>query len=57
MDLIITFCWMGGATKEIISDLYHNCGVEGFVLGKQELFFPGGGLCGLHRQDPGLLKQ
>ena len=29
----------GGATKEIISDLYHNCGVEGFVLGKQELFF------------------
>lgn len=29
----------GGATKEVISDLYHNCGVEGFVLGKQELFF------------------
>lgn len=29
----------GGATKEIISDLYHNCGVEGYVLGKQELFF------------------
>ncbi|MBS1481754.1 MAG: ribulose phosphate epimerase, partial [Clostridium sp.] len=26
-------------TKEIISDLYHNCVVEGFVLGKQELFF------------------
>ena len=29
----------GGATKEVISDLYHNCGVEGYVLGKQELFF------------------
>ena len=29
----------GGATREVISDLYHNCGVEGFVLGKQELFF------------------
>lgn len=29
----------GGATKEVITDLYHNCGVEGFVLGKQELFF------------------
>ena len=29
----------GGATKEVIIDLYHNCGVEGFVLGKQELFF------------------
>ena len=29
----------GGATKEVISDLYHNCGIEGYVLGKQELFF------------------
>ena len=29
----------GGATREVISDLYHNCGVEGYVLGKQELFF------------------
>lgn len=29
----------GGATKEVIADLYHNCGVEGYVLGKQELFF------------------
>ena len=29
----------GGATREIISDLYHNCGIEGYVLGKQELFF------------------
>jgi ribulose-phosphate 3-epimerase len=29
----------GGATKEVICDLYHNCGVEGYVLGKQELFF------------------
>ena len=29
----------GGATREVIGDLYHNCGVEGFVLGKQELFF------------------
>ena len=29
----------GGATGEVIGDLYHNCGVEGFVLGKQELFF------------------
>ena len=29
----------GGATKEVIHDLYHNCGVEGYVLGKQELFF------------------
>lgn len=29
----------GGATREVIHDLYHNCGVEGFVLGKQELFF------------------
>ncbi len=29
----------GGATREVIADLYHNCGVEGFVLGKQELFF------------------
>ena len=23
----------------MIADLYHNCNVEGFVLGKQELFF------------------
>lgn len=29
----------GGATKEVIRDLYHNCGVEGYILGKQELFF------------------
>ena len=29
----------GGATREIISDLYHNCVIEGYVLGKQELFF------------------
>lgn len=29
----------GGATREVIADLYHNCGVEGYVLGKQELFF------------------
>ena len=29
----------GGATREVIADLYHNCNVEGFVLGKQELFF------------------
>lgn len=29
----------GGATREVIHDLYHNCGIEGFVLGKQELFF------------------
>ena len=29
----------GGATREVISDLYHNCGTEGYVLGKQELFF------------------
>lgn len=29
----------GGATREVITDLYHNCGVDGFVLGKQELFF------------------
>lgn len=29
----------GGATKEVIEDLYNNCGIEGFVLGKQELFF------------------
>lgn len=29
----------GGATREIIHDLHHNCGIEGFVLGKQELFF------------------
>ena len=29
----------GGATREVISDLYHNCNTEGFVLGKQELFF------------------
>jgi ribulose-phosphate 3-epimerase len=29
----------GGATRDIISDLYHNFGVEGFVLGKKALFF------------------
>ena len=29
----------GGATREVLADLYHNCNVEGFVLGKQELFF------------------
>lgn len=29
----------GGATREVIADLHHNCNVEGFVLGKQELFF------------------
>lgn len=29
----------GGATREVISDMYHNCGVEGYVLGRQELFF------------------
>lgn len=29
----------GGADREVITDLYHTCGVEGFVLGKQELFF------------------
>ncbi len=29
----------GGATKEVIQDLCHNVGIEGFVLGKQELFF------------------
>ena len=31
----------GGATYEVISDLYHNCGTEGFILGKQAVFFPG----------------
>ena len=31
----------GGSTKEVIQDLYHNCGTEGYVLGKQELFYPG----------------
>lgn len=29
----------GGATREVISKLYHEFAVEGFVLGKQELFF------------------
>jgi ribulose-phosphate 3-epimerase len=29
----------GGADKNVISDLYHNCNIEGYVLGKQELFF------------------
>lgn len=29
----------GGATREVISLLYHEYDVEGFVLGKQELFF------------------
>lgn len=29
----------GGATREVITDLYHNCGIEGYVLGRQELFF------------------
>ena len=29
----------GGATREVISTLYHRYQVEGFVLGKQELFF------------------
>jgi ribulose-phosphate 3-epimerase len=29
----------GGATRAVITDLYHNCNVEGYVLGKQELFF------------------
>jgi ribulose-phosphate 3-epimerase len=29
----------GGADETVITDLYHNCGVEGFVLGKQVFFF------------------
>lgn len=29
----------GGADKQVISDLYHNFNIEGYVLGKQELFF------------------
>lgn len=29
----------GGATRQVISKLYHEYDVEGFVLGKQELFF------------------
>lgn len=29
----------GGATREVISRLYHEFDVEGFVLGRQELFF------------------
>lgn len=29
----------GGATLEVISDLYLNFDIEGFVLGKQEYFF------------------
>ena len=29
----------GGATREVIAKLYHEYDVEGFVLGKQELFF------------------
>ena len=29
----------GGATKEVIQDLHHHLGIEGFVLGRQELFF------------------
>lgn len=29
----------GGATRQVISKLYHQYDVEGFVLGKQELFF------------------
>ena len=29
----------GGATMEVISDLYLNLDIEGFVLGKQEYFF------------------
>lgn len=38
-DLAYHMVLDGGATKEVITDLYHNCGVEGYVLGKQELFF------------------
>jgi len=29
----------GGADAKVISDLYHNCGIEGYVLGKQLFFF------------------
>lgn len=29
----------GGATREVITKLYHQYDVDGFVLGKQELFF------------------
>lgn len=29
----------GGATCQVIKKLYHDYGVEGFVLGRQELFF------------------
>ena len=29
----------GGADEKVIRNLYHNCGVEGFVLGKQLYFF------------------
>jgi ribulose-phosphate 3-epimerase len=29
----------GGADEKVIRTMYHDCGVEGFVLGKQTLFF------------------
>jgi ribulose-phosphate 3-epimerase len=29
----------GGADEQVITNLYHNCGIEGFVLGKQVFFF------------------
>ncbi|MDR2534777.1 MAG: ribulose-phosphate 3-epimerase [Treponema sp.] len=29
----------GGADENVISNLYRNCGIEGFVLGKQVFFF------------------
>lgn len=29
----------GGADRRVISMLYHECGIEGYVLGKQMYFF------------------
>lgn len=42
-------------TREVIADLYHNCNVEGFVLGKQELFFQQDDYTNLHRPHPHFL--
>jgi ribulose-phosphate 3-epimerase len=29
----------GGADEAVVRELYHNCGIEGFVIGKQLFFF------------------
>ncbi|MCL1818596.1 MAG: ribulose-phosphate 3-epimerase [Spirochaetaceae bacterium] len=38
-NLKFTIILDGGADERVIRTLYHDCGIEGFILGKQLLFF------------------